>query len=1067
MFNYKLVDVERHVDIVAENTSISTILTSIFDESDVDYFVLDRQIILSPKEFKIERINSKQGPTIQGRVVDENGEPLPGVAVMVQGTTRGILTDADGEYTIEVEDQTSVLVFSFVGYATQEVMVGEQTVINVSMEPEVIGLGDVVVIGYGTVKKSDLTGSVASVSMENIQKLPVIGIEQSLAGQASGVQVQQGTGIPGTSPIIRVRGTGSITAGNDPLYVIDGFPGVGDINHLNINDIESIEILKDASAAAIYGSRGSNGVVLITTKKGDYGKKLEIQSDIYFGYQEVTKKMDVMNAQEWVEFVAEAHDNMYIDEGGDINVPLESRPAKYQYPPEFSNPSSFGEGTDWQDEIFQLAPTQNYNLSLSGGTDRTQYFISGNYLNQDGIIKNSGFKKYSLRVNTDINISEKIKFGINLSPSYSITDHVNAEGHWGGNGAINSALMMPPIFPPYEADGSYGSMVGYGWNMPSIPSPLVPLYEMNDQRERLKMLGITYAELSIMKGLKFKSSFNFSISSYTKNTYNTSQRERDGRPAPQPPDASYSTSENLNLLNENTLTYSTIINGKHSINALVGFTAQKENFEDSYIFAINFPNDLVRTLNAGVVSDGNSSAYEWSLLSYLSRINYVLDNKYLITVSIRRDGSSRFGKQNKWGVFPSASLGWRVSEETFMQTIPFISNLKFRISYGFTGNNSIPNYGSIGLLNAENYVFGSGLGNLVNGIVPSSISNEKLGWEKTKQLDIGFELGLFQNRILFEMDNYYSKTTDLLLNVPVPSITGYTDALQNIGKIKNVGWEFDLTTRNFVNDFKWNTSLNISTNKNEVLALGPEGDPIYAGVNGIKSPNITQIGSPIGSYLGYIFEGIYNTQEEIDARPHLSSDAPGDPIIRDVNNDGIISPDDRTIIGDNLPDFIFGMTNSFSYKNFELSIIMQGTQGYKAFHRNYSWLYLTEGKMNVSADILDRWRSPENPGNGEIPRADRKTEGYRREASTLWVTDASYIRINNITLGYSLPENLFNQISLSHARIYFQVQNLATFTDYAGYNPEVSETSNPLEPGKDFGGYPVARTYTLGFNIQF
>lgn len=1001
---------------------------------------------------------------VTGRVIDaQSGETLPGVNVMVKGTTTGTSTDSGGGFELTVESLQDTLIFTYIGYQRQEVPINGRNELDIQLTPEAIMGEEMIVVGYGEQRRGDLTGAISSLSNENINDQPVTTFEQSMAGKVAGVQVKQGTGAPGSSPSIRVRGTGSISADNEPLYVIDGFAQAGDLGNINPNDIESIDILKDASATAIYGSRGSNGVVLITTKQGT-ANEFQANAHVYAGFQEVSKKFDVLNAEQWVQFWTEARDNAYLDAGGDIDDPIESRPEQFQYPSEFSNAASFGEGTDWQDMIFRAAPVQNYNLSFAGGSDKLQYYISGNYLDQQGIIKNSGFKRYSLRANFDLNLTENIQFGVNINPSRSKENYVQAEGHWGSNGAILSALNQPPIFEPYKEDGSYNSLVSFGWGTPMIPSPLVPIYELDDFRYKSKIFGTSYAEIQLLDGLEFKTSFSTDVMNYENNTYRTSKAERNGGPAPQPPEATYSSEQNVNWLFENTLSYTKNFQRKHFIDAIVGYTVQKANFESGYLFATNFPNDQVRTLNAGQVTDGNSLASEWSLISYLSRINYAFDDKYLLTATIRRDGSSRFGQNTRWGIFPSASVGWRISQEEFMQDFSFISNLKVRASYGLTGNNSIPNYGAIGLLDIDRYVYGPGNDNVVSAVVPSTIPNEGLGWEKTEELNLGVDLGLFQDRVIVNAERYISNTTDLLLNVPVPSVTGYSSSLQNIGEVKNTGWEFTLTTRNLTNKFQWTSDFNISTNKNEVLALGPEGDPIRAGS---KDSHITQIGSPIGSYYGYIFEGIYNTQEEINARPHLSTDAPGDPIIKDVNGDGEISADDRTIIGNPFPDFIYGITNTFNYKNFDLKVLIQGVQGHDIQLRDYTWLYLPEGKMNVSAALLNRWKSPEDPGNGKIPRADANTEGYRRQPSTLWVQDGSFLRIRNITMGYNLSDSILGN-SLQSARIYFSIQNALTFTGFDGYNPEVSRTmNNPLTPGMQEGGYPVPRTYTLGLNISF
>jgi TonB-linked SusC/RagA family outer membrane protein len=1057
LYNSELIDVTKKVDVEIEGEKVDEILTRLFNKEEVDFLIKDRYIVLTPVGGNAELFADQQQPAVSGTVTDEAGEPLPGVTVVVKGTTQGTVTNADGNYSLTNVPDDATLQFSFVGMKTHEAEVGNQSTINVTMVIDAIGIEEVVAIGYGTQKKGNITSSIASVSVDDLREQPVTGFDQALAGQVAGVQVQQGSGTPGENPIIRIRGTGSITAGNEPLYVVDGFIGYPDINNINPNDIESINILKDASAAAIYGSRGANGVIIVTTKKGKTGEP-RFSANAYYGVQEVAKRFEVLNARQWAELLVEARNNGWMDLGGSPSDPNDIRPSRYQIPPELSDPSKFGEGTDWQDLIFRVAPVQNYDLSISGGTDKMNYYLSGNYYNQKGIIKSSGYKKYSIRLNSEYIIGEKLKAGLNLFPTYSIQDFVRAEQHWAWNGAILGALVMPPVIEPYKENGSYNSAIQNDWGIPSIATPLVALYEEDDKRRKTDLLGNTYLELELVKNLKIKTSFGIKLSNSVRESFRTSLFEGDGRPAPQPPQGSHASAELLNWLSENTLTYNLNIEDDHVFDFLLGYTVQKESFTDSYMSATNFPNDLVQTLNAGVVTEGRTSKYEWSLISYLGRMNYAYKNKYLLNAAIRRDGSSRFGSNSKFGYFPSLSAGWVLSRESFLENSDFIYNLKLRGSIGFTGNNSIPNYGSIGLLETDNYILNN---QLVNGISPSTFSNQELGWEKTRQFNIGLDMGLFNNRVYFEADYYNSLTTDLLLNVPVPSVSGYTSALQNIGEVKNSGVEFILNTKNVVGDFKWDTDFNFSANKNEVLALGPAGDPI------IKGDNITQIGSPIGSFYGYIFEGIYNTMDEVNSRPHLDSDAPGDPIVKDVNGDGEISSQDRTIIGDNFPDYTFGITNKFGYENFDLNVLIQGVRGYKVFFRQFSWLHMTEGRLNTSIELLERWKSPEDPGNGRIPRADALTDDFRRSATTNSIRDAAFLRIRNITLGYNFSSSSMQKLKISSARMYFSVQNAFTFTNYIGYNPEVSDTEDPLEPGKAFGGYPVPRTYTLGLNINF
>ena len=1018
--------------------------------------------------------------TISGQVTDgENGEPLPGVNVLAKGTTSGTVTDVSGNYRLSVNDDINTLVYSSIGYSTQEVQINGRSTINLALMPDVQALSEVVVVGYGTQQRRDVTGSVASIPAENIQDLPVSSFSEALSAQVAGVQVQQTTGSPGGGLNIRVRGTGSITAGNEPLYVIDGYPvsnnagiasrgapdqAINPLSSLNPSDIESIEVLKDASAAAIYGSRGANGVVLITTKNGKVGKP-QVQFNTYVGIQEVTKTVDMLDAYQFAEFSREAINNAWVDRGGSPNDPNEVRPdgERLQVPPQFLNTDLIEANTDFQEAIFTTAPIQNYQLSVSGGSENARYFISGGYFDQEGVVKNSGFERFSARANVDVDISEKVKIGLNLTPTYSIRDLASAEGHWASNGAINAALSIMPIFPLRTADGGYGSQIDFGYGMPTISSPYGIVNEFEGELRHLRLLGNIFGEYEIIDGLIFRTSVGSDVNTYKTNTYSPTIIDRRGNPSV----ATFNTTQEVNWINENTLNYNRLIDENHNINALLGVTIQKEMWEVASMEATNFPNDIVPTLNAGQVTSGSSRIEEWSLLSYLGRVNYAFKDKYLVTGTIRADGSSRFGEENRWGVFPSASLGWRLSEENFMQNIEPVSDLKIRTSYGITGNNFIDNYGAIGLLTSNNYVFGSGTGTLANGLAPNTFSNPELGWETTRQLDIGMELGLFEDKLFFVADYFLSNTSDLLLNVPVPTTTGFNTALQNIGKVENKGWEFALTSRNFTGSFKWTTNANISFIRNEVLALGPEGDPIRSG-SGIGNTHITVIGEPMGNFFGYIQEGVYLDQQDLDNSPSFPNSEPGDVKYKDVDGDGQITPNDRTIIGNNLPDFYWGMTNTFSYKGFDLNVIIQGVQGNEILNLSSRFISNLEGNQNQRIEVLERWRSPQEPGNGIIPRANSRTTGNNNNVSTRWVEDGSFVRIRNITLGYNFSNDIFTNTFIQSARAYLGVQNAFTITDYKGYNPEVNlQGGAALSPGTDYGGYPLARTYTLGLNLNF
>ncbi len=1006
----------------------------------------------------------------------ETGVALQGVNVLVKGAATGSITDEKGNYSISAPNSNATLIFSYVGYKSEERKLENRSTLNVSLSNDAKSLSDVVVVGYGTQRKRDITGSVGSVSAKQIEDLPVTGLDQALAGQISGVQVSQTTGAPGGGVTIRVRGTGSIGAGNEPLYVIDGFPVEGNysqfqnpLNTINPNDIESIEVLKDASAQAIYGSRGSNGVVLITTKKGKQGKA-KFDFEVYTGWQQVAHKVEMMNAREHVELVVEAKTNSWLElnPNNKATDPMSVRPLALQFSESFRNAASFGEGTDWQDEVFRTAPMSNYQLTVSGGSENIHYLISAGYFNQDGIIINSGFERFASRINVDANVSKKLKVGVNLAPSYTNSNVVPAEGDAGDDGIISNLFAYSPVYPVYNPDGSYTTQIRSDFS--NAENPVNIARSVTDQRSRIRLLGNIFAEFEIIKGLNFRSSVGSDINASRLTYFRPSTVGRGGTPAPVAAFGQSGTAQSINWLNENTLTYIKSFHKNHNITALLGYTIQKETIETNSIDATNFPNDFVQTLNAGQVTAGSSNTSEWSLISYLSRVQYDYKGKYLAAATMRRDGSSRFGSENKWGLFPSASVGWRISEENFMTKKFFnaISDLKLRASYGFSGNNTIGNYSSLALLSRSNYSTGAGLGTFTNGLSVSNLLNNELTWENSKQFDVGLDFGLLNDRIYVVADYYTKITSDLLLDVPVPTLTGFSRSLQNIGKVKNWGWEFSVSTKNLVNQFKWSTNANISFNKNKVLALGPAGDPIRSGGQNLN--HITQIGAPIGSFFGYTVEGIYQTQQDVEKSASVRGNGasrPGDFRFRDTNADGEITVADQTIIGDAFPDFTYGLTNTFSYKNFDLNILIQGVQGNEVFFISRRSSGDFQGGRNQFKELVNRWRSPQQPGNGRLPRAARTTTGQNTASSTYFIEDGSYLRVRNITMAYNFPPELSNRF-LRSARLYLGVQNAFTFTDYYGYNPEVSVNgADPLQPGRDYGGYPVSRIYTIGLNVGF
>ena len=1039
-----------------------------------------------------------QQKTISGTVKEDSGEPLPGATVLVKGTNIGTLADGQGQFSLGVPDNAETLVVSYLGYQTQEVPIGDQVSLDITMVSDPLQLGDVVVIGYGQQRKQDLTTAVATIDADEIRDQPVNSFEQALTGKLAGVQVLQTSGSPGAGVSIRVRGVGSITAGNDPLYVIDGVPvsndnnrATGDVNTgtglyreqpvnvlstLNPSDIESIQVLKDASAAAIYGSRGSNGVVLITTKKGAVGKAT-ITYNGYYGLQETTTRYDMLNAYEWAEMNFEGKNNTYKDrfpagQDSDTNAEREANlpgVSAALIPPEvqpYLNGTQGLTDTDWQDEIFRTAAIQSHNVSVSGGTKNFRYYASGEYMDQEGLIISSGFKRYSGRFNMDLT-SGKLKVGLNINPTLTQHDLVNSEGPWWDHGVVGVALHISPIHPVFNEDGSYNfGGNAWGFAMTDAVNPVALANEIQDELDHLRLLGNVYAEYSILDNLSYRLSFGVDLNNFQRDYFWPSFVERRGQSGPRVPIGTSRSRFTTNWLVENLLNYTTAI-GKNNIQAIAGFTSQKETFKNSELFATNFPNDLVSTLNAGQITDGGSFQEEWSLLSALARVQYNYDNTYYFSAAIRADGSSRFGENNKWGYFPSASAGWRISGEPFMENVSAISNLKLRASYGQTGNFQIPNYGSIGLLGFTDYVLGGN--QIAPGLAPSTPSNPDLSWEKTTMIDIGIDFGLFNDAIYLELDYYDANTEDLLLNVPVPMSSGFTTELRNIGEVSNKGFEASITVQNKTTELGWAVTGNFATNTNEVISLADNVPQIIVGGGTGSAQWITTPGEPIGSYYNPVYDGVFMNQEQVDALPSVGNARPGDLIFQDLDGDGEINfANDRQIQGNYLPEFTYGATVNLDYKGFDFSAALQGAYGHEILHLFRRYIYNQEGNMNLMRGALERWRSEAEPGDGQTNRANRLQTGSNGQTSNWHLEDGTYMRVRNISLGYTFPKEWMTPLGVSNLRTYFSVQNPFTFTDYLGYNPEVnSRPDSALNPGEDYASYPLARVYTLGVNLSF
>ena len=1035
-----------------------------------------------------EQVVSNVAPAdipVTGKVTDEQGEGLPGVSVVVKGTTQGATTDGTGSFRLAVPNTRSTLVFSFVGYGSKEIVVGEQTTLTVALSPDDQTLNEVVVVGYGSQLKKEITGAVQTVSAQEIKDLPVSQIGQKLQGRLAGVQINQTTGKPGQGISIRIRGQVSVSAGSDPLYVIDGFPITGSIGQLNPDEIDDITILKDAASTSLYGSRAANGVVLITTKKGKPGQTT-VNFSAFAGVQQVPKKgrVEMLNAVEFAQFKKE----YYEDQG---------RPV----PTEFQNPAQYeGKNNDWYGALLRTAPIQSYNLSISSNNAKSSTSLVAGYFNQQGVVLNNAYKRYSLRLNSNYNISEKVAVGFNVAPSYVFDNTPRTDGDR-GIGILFNALHTWPVMPIYDATGQltrFNQFPGSTGNIFAYPNWVRAANELVNETKNTNLLSNAYIQYRPISGLTLRSTINVEYLNSKFFFFNPSTATNFiNVPIPTTARSIRQNYENVSWLNENLATYARSF-GDHNFELLAGFTNQRFQQDVTRIQADTYADDRLPTIqgainidraganipvgsNVPIGANTGNAVNEWALTSYLSRLTYNYKGKYLFTAAIRSDGSSRFGANNQFGTFPSASVGWVVSDENFAKEFQQVSFAKLRASYGIIGNNNIGNYTSYALVNnTVNAVFG---GNVATGAVVTSLSNPNLGWETTRQFDVGLDLGLFNDRIQFIYDFYTKRTTNLLYNVQIPQEAGFGVYSDNIGEIKFWGHEFALTTKNTTGRLKWTTNANISFNRNQVVALAPGIDRVYG------TFHITQVGQPFGQFYGMVKEGYYQSAEELASSPVIPGrSAIGTIKLRDVNGDGVITyggdADDRTIIGNPFPKFTYGITNELKYGNFDFSILGSGSYGNQLWVRHLYSTANLDAVFNMVSGVKDRFRVSNNAAGFATtvitPGADMfgasnnggNFTGIERDwNSTQFLDDASFFTIKNITLGYTV--GAMNRFFKS-ARLYASIQQAYVFTKYrGGPNPETSANGagdgpgDNLSQGVDFSNYPVPRTYTLGVNLNF
>ena len=945
---------------------------------------------------------------VSGKVISGNDkQAIPGVTIVVKGTTQGTITDINGSYKLDAP-ANGTLVFSFLGMQKQEVAVGGRKQINIEMADENIDLGEVVVVGYSTDSKKLLSGSIGLVSQEEIKNVPLRTIDGVLQGKAAGVSIVQNSGTPGGQSSIKLRGGSSINAGNQPLIVIDGIPSITGsfaqigysgqeidaLSDLNPNDIETFTILKDASATAIYGARGSNGVILITTKKGSF-QKTSINLNTSYGWQTMPKEriLHLMNAKQWNEY-----------KGTDVQ----------------------GIDTDWMGEILQVAPTSNTEFSVSSGNDKTRLFISGNYYLQDGTIKGTSYSRYNGRLSIDHKLRNNLTIGGSVAMTYSKNDRV--EGDYTLFGPLPNALSIPAIFPVYNADGSYNEDGPYA-NPVAIINQTINIAYTNRSNSNV------YLEYKFLDGFTFTSKWGADI-------YNLREHEYD--PITTLQGAKYNglgiegTSYVSNLVSSNVLQYVKKLKEKHNIEALLGYSFEKYTSRYTYIEAVDFPNeDFQYITSAGTIRAASTSARDRGMNSYFGQFKYNYLYKYILTFTARADGSSKFGSNNRYGYFPAGSFAWRIAEEPFMKKFPKISELKLRTSIGLTGNDGIGDFASLGLYKGG-YNYGGG-----SGIAPTQLPNPNLKWESTMQTGLGFDFGMFNDRISLNADLYFNRTRDLLLDRPLPASTGYTSITSNIGNLQNKGIELVLNTENIKKDFTWNTSFNFAANRNKVTKLY-EKQPIES--TSYRVANIVEEGEPIGIFYGYRCLGVDPTT--------------GNLVYDDLNKDGVITDVDRTKIGDPNPDFTAGLTNTFSYKNFDLSIFLHMIYGNDVYNGTYIFLQSGTGEDNQTTDMIRRWKKP-----GDITDMPRVGDTYK---SSRFIENGSFLRIKNVTFGYNFSKSLLKHARFKSARFYVSGQNLYTFTPYTGMDPEVNYASTDiLIMGTDFFTYPQSRTILMGLNIGF
>lgn len=1070
LYNIKLIDVNRTVSINVKDQKISEILDKLFQDTEVIYTVIGRQIVLTNSYDEAGfagNKNQQRQKTVSGKVTDISGASVSGASVAVKNTSHGTLTDSNGNYSISGISDDAILQFSFVGMKMQYIPVGNKTTVNVKLEEDQIGIEEVIAIGYGSIKRQDLISSISMIYKDAIESRPITALGEAFAGQLAGIRTRITTGIPGAEPQIRVRGVNTINGNSNPLYVIDGVPR-DQMTDINPNDIASIQVLKDASSTAIYGSRGANGVILIETKQGSGEPSFSFES--FYGLQTREKKMDMMNKNEWLAFNIYVRNVQWLREGGSMKDPMSSRRAGLQIPDSWLDESN--KGTDWQDAIMGTAPVQSYQLSASAKSDLGSMFISGGYLDQNGIIYNTYYRRMNFRFNGTLDVSDRIKIGVFAAPSFSDKDDRESEGK---ELAIHHALNEPPLVPINSATRDWGYPTGLEI---VFPNPLEQLKETTNNTRLNTINTSVWGQVDILKGLTFKSQYSFDKRNSTWEFF-------------QPGNVTYnngyvsigkSNSEAwTDMTLQNTLIFDKV-HKNYAFNVLFGQSIEEHDYFRIDAVATGWSNDNVSTLNVAITPTTASTTKSKSKgASFFGRTSLSIQDKYLFNASLRYDGSSRFGSNNKWGVFPAMAVGWKMNKEPFLKDVKWINLMKIRAATGKAGNDRIGDFSYLSILQKDNASWG---GDIVSGFAPANIENPYLKWEATKTTDIGIDFTGFKNRLQLSFDYYNDITDNLLFSLPVPNTTGYDSFTTNLGSVENKGWEVDLTTRNTLGKFvKWTTSINLSKEANKVLDMG---NITQFTSNNFDALFVTRVGGPVSQYYVYRTNGILSTSD-FDSNnnalvPILSGEEPGDVKYVDQNGDEKINASDLVPYGNNIPDLIYGMTNLIQYKDFELSVLIQGQIGGDVCFLGQRHLDFGGWDKNQFSRWIHSWKPDFEAiyGTGENPVPaiegvdmswDGKTPnvfGTVDNNYDLRIYDTSFFRVKNITFTYTLPQKFLLRTFLKSAKIYTSIDNLLTIDNYPGYTPETNSFGNSTtQAGVDYATYPLSKKYTLGIKINF